>query len=183
MSIDPNGLLDLARELAGTGRGRPRDANLRRGMSSAYYAVFHDITALAVDHVLRSAPVAAQNDVRRTWTHGEVAGACKLVKERAQVLAHNPTAPPSKKDSQWGPLVDLAASDPHMADAARLFLELQEQRHAADYDHGAHFDKASLLSACQDAEDARAELGSAGASAREAFLALLLVQRPDLRGR
>jgi hypothetical protein len=41
-------------------------------------------------------------------------------------------------------------------EAARLFLELQEQRHAADYDHGASVDKASLLSACQDVEVARA---------------------------
>lgn len=34
-----------------------------------------------------------------------------------------------------------------MAEAARLLLELQEQRHAADYHQGATFDKASLLSA------------------------------------
>jgi hypothetical protein len=85
------------------------------------------------------------------------------------VLRHNPAAPPSKADIEWGPLVDLVAGDADMAEAARLFLELQEQRHAAGYDRGASVDKASLLSACQDVEVARAGLGSAAASAREAF--------------
>jgi hypothetical protein len=75
------------------------------------------------------------------------------------------------------------AGDSDMAEAARLFLELQEQRHAADYDHSASVDKASLLSACQDVEVARAGLRGAAASAPEAFWTLLVVQRPHLRGR
>jgi hypothetical protein len=183
VSIDSDGLLQLARELAGTGRGRPPDANLRRGVSTAYYALFHDITALAVDHALRSAPEDAKSHVRRAWSHSDIASAAHSVKERAQVLRHNPAASLSEPDVKWGPLVGLAARDADMAEAARLFLELQEQRHAADYDHGASIDKASLLSACQDVEVARAGLCRAAAPAREAFWTLLVVQRPHLRGR
>jgi hypothetical protein len=145
--------------------------------------VFHDITSLAVEHALRSAPEDAKSHVRRAWSHSDIASAAHSVKERARVLRHNPAAPPSKADADWGPLVDLAVRDADMGEAARLFLELQEQRHAADYDHGASVDKASLLSACQDVEVARAGLRSAAASAREAFWTLLVVQRPHLRGR
>lgn len=184
MSINPGELLELARALAADVSGRHSwDASLRRGVSTAYYAIFHEVTALAVEHVLPSAPDAAKNHVRRTWTHGELAGAATMINDRAHVLTNNPAAPPSKTDMQWGPLVDLASADPHIVEAAHIFLELQGQRHAADYDHAAMFDKASLLSACQDADEARTALRDASTSAREAFLALLLVQRPDLRGR
>lgn len=183
MRIDPDGLLRLARDLAGRGRGRPPDVDLRRGVSTAYYALFHDITALAVEHALPSAPEAAKSQVRRTWSHSDIAWAAHTVKERAQILRHNAAAPLSKEGRRWGPLVDLVAKDAEMAEAARLFLELQEQRHAADYDHRASFDKASLLSACQDAETARAALRAATTSAADAFWTLLLVRRPDLRGR
>jgi len=106
-----------------------------------------------------------------------------MVEERAQVLRHNPAAPSSTAEVEWGPLVDLAAGDADLAEAARLFLELHEQRHAADYDHGASVDKASVLSACQAGEVARAGLRRATASAREAFWTLPVVQRPHLRGR
>lgn len=96
------------------------------------------------------------------------------------MLRHNAAAPPFKSDVEWGPPVDLVARDADMAEAGRLFLELQE---AADYDHDASFDKASLLSACQDVEIARGALRNAEASAQEAFWTLLVVQRPHMRRR
>lgn len=179
--IDPNGLLDLAHELAGTGRGRPREANLRRGVSSAYYALFHELTDAVVEHVMPSAPVAEKRHMRRAWTHRELKEAADLVSARAQVLTQNPAAPLTKDAEKAGPLLDLAASDVRLVELAELFISLQEQRHAADYDHQQPPDKASLLSACQDAETARRRLGEAQPAAREAFLTLLLLRRTDLR--
>ena len=38
--IDPDGLLRHAEQIAETGRGRPMDAALRRGISTAYYSIF-----------------------------------------------------------------------------------------------------------------------------------------------
>lgn len=70
-----------------------------------------------------------------------------------------------------------------VVETARLFGELQEQRHAADYDHLARFDKATLLSTLQDAQRARDNLRIATPIGREAFTALLIVRRPDLRAR
>ena len=40
MPIDPKHLLDLANRLVGTAPGAP-ESDLRRGISTAYYALFH----------------------------------------------------------------------------------------------------------------------------------------------
>jgi hypothetical protein len=59
--------------------------------------------------------------------------AADLIVTRASVLSANAAAPAGRDVSKWGPLVDLAAADPDITECARLFQELQEQRHAADY--------------------------------------------------
>src|SRR5712692_884949 len=55
--IKPEWLLRLARELAGerAGQGQPRNTNLRRATSSAYYALFHGIALAVADEALPSA--------------------------------------------------------------------------------------------------------------------------------
>ena len=61
--IQPDGLLDHARALAESGPGRPPDADLRRGVSAAYYAVFHDLTDRAARHLIGIGPrVGSQQD-------------------------------------------------------------------------------------------------------------------------
>jgi hypothetical protein len=181
--IQPDGLLDHARRLAGEGRGRPPDADLRRGISAAYYAVFHDVTERAARHLIGSSPAAARNAIRRAWSHGEVAALAASVVDRAKVLAANPAAPMPKDLRKWGPLIDIAAVDASLVEALRLFIELQALRHRADYDHDATFDKLSLLNTCQDADLARARLGNATAAGSEAFFTLLTVRREDFQAR
>lgn len=61
--ISPDGLLDHARRLAGEGKGRPPDADLRRGVSAAYYAVFHDLTDRAARHIIGSAESEVRNRI------------------------------------------------------------------------------------------------------------------------
>jgi hypothetical protein len=68
--IRPDGLLDHAAQLADAGSGRPRDADIRRGISAAYYAVFHDLTGRAARHLIGSFPQETQNEIRRTWSIG-----------------------------------------------------------------------------------------------------------------
>lgn len=181
--IDPDGLLRHAVELAGTGRGRPPDANLRRGVSACYYAVFHDLTSLAVDHVVAAADAEVKAQIRRSWTHTELVRSCEQISARAQVLHHNPHAPLSKEHADAGPLIDLAASDADAAEACRLFVELYAQRLSADYDHLETFDKARLVSARGDAVEVRQRLRSAAPEARQAMLTLLVLRRSDFRPR
>ena len=94
-------------------------ANLRRGVSIAYYALVHETTALAVEYVLRSAPDDAKSRACRIWRPSDIAAAAHVVKVRAQMLRHNPLPRRQKADVEWGPLVDLVARDADMAEAAR----------------------------------------------------------------
>jgi hypothetical protein len=181
--INPDGVLDHARRLAGSGRGRPPDADLRRGVSAAYYAVFHDVTDRAARHLIGSSPDAERNKIRRSWSHGEIVSLANMVVARAKAIAANPTAPMTKELSEWGPLGDIAARDADLVTALRLFSELQEQRHRADYDHDARFEKLTLLTACQDAQRARSLIAGASAASREALFSLLAVRRKDFRER
>lgn len=181
--IQPDALLDHARALAGSGPGRPPDVDLRRGVSAAYYSVFHDLTDRAARHLIGSAPDSARNQIRRTWSHGELSAVAEIVVDRAPTLAANPSAPLSKEASTGGPLVDLAAGDADLVEALRLFGELQAGRHRADYDHEARFDKVTLLTSCRDASRARALLGSASSAGREALFTLLTLRRSDFRER
>lgn len=181
--ISPGGLLDHARALAGTGKGRPPDVALRRGVSAAYYSVFHHLTDRAARHLIGSATEQDRNRIRRAWTHGELAAAADMVVDRAKAVAKAPHAPLAKEAAAAGPLVDLAASDPGLVSSLKLFSELQARRHLADYDHDARFDKASLVAACDDAAQAQHLFEQASATSREAFLSLLALRRQDLRAR
>jgi len=181
--IDPEGLVDHARRLTGSGLGGPGDVDLRRGVSAAYYAVFHELTAQAAAHLVGSADLDAKLAIRRTWTHGELKAAADLVVDRARVLRGNPNATMPKSLMEFGPLPDLAASDVFLVAALRQFSELQELRHSADYDHAAVFDKAALLTACQRASAARSSLRLAAPKAREALFTLITVRRKDFRER
>lgn len=178
--IHPSGLLRHARASAGAGPGRPSDASLRRGVSAAYYAAFQYVTGLLADHLIGGPSSDAKAVLRRSWSHGEIKAACQLVVERAQVLEHNPGAHPTKEMRAAGPLIDLAAGDVHVVAAARIFEQLQDRRHDADYDHLAAVTKVALLEACKDVESLISELGAASTPAREALLSLLAIRRPDL---
>ena len=181
--INPDGLLEHARRLAGQGRGRPPEADLRRGISAAYYAVFHDLTDRAARHLIGSAPASARDALRRTWSHGELAAAAEIAVERAKTTTANPRAPATGEIAKAGPLADLAANDTDLVNALRLFSELQEKRHQADYEHNARYEKLTLLDTCRDAASARALLGSASSTSREALFTLLTVRRRDFQPR
>ena len=65
----------------------------------------------------------------------------------------------------------------------QLFNDMQERRHAADYDHGKTFVKLHLIQACRNARIARRRLGDASNAGREALFTLLTVRRADFRQR
>ena len=70
--IEPEGLLRHAQQLARTAGGRPSEVAVRRGISAAYYAVFHEVTKRAASHLVGSCPDGIQNEIRRSWSHGEI---------------------------------------------------------------------------------------------------------------
>ena len=90
--IDPDGLLRHAEQLAGANGSRPTDADLRRGISAAYYADFHDLTGHAANHLVGSCPQEIRNEIRCSWSHGEISQLAEYVVDRAMVLNHSPDA-------------------------------------------------------------------------------------------
>ena len=86
--IDPEGLLRHAEQLADTGRGRPTEVALRRGISAAYYAFFHDLTWHAASHLVGSCELEIQNEIRRSWSHSEISQLAEQERRHAADYDH-----------------------------------------------------------------------------------------------
>ena len=181
--IDPDDLLDHAEQLGNPVPGQPTEAALRRGISAAYYAVFHDLTGQAAHHLVGSCSREIQNEIRRSWSHGEISQLAEYVVERAVTLSHAPDAPLLGRIERLGPLLDVIAKDAAIVESLRLFNDMQENRYSADYDHGERFAMRHLVEACANARLARTRLRAASHAARDALFTLLTVRRPDFRQR
>jgi uncharacterized protein (UPF0332 family) len=128
-------LLDQAIRLAKLDAMKPKQANLRRAISSAYYAMFH----LLVDEACRVQIGAQHNQtpfrqvLGRAFAHGVMKEACKsfgggtLKKGVTRGLPAAFTIPAEIKD--------LASN----------FVELQDERHLADYDLTERFNRSEVL--------------------------------------
>ncbi len=119
--MKPLDLIDTARHLVEAGTaGRPREANLRRAVSTTYYALFHCIAACCADMLVggtgarRSQP--AWRQAYRALQHGTARNRC----ERRGMMEKFPR---------------------EIRDFAELFVLMQEERHRADYDPDTSFYK------------------------------------------
>jgi hypothetical protein len=66
----PEHLLEQARHLAGRERTRPRQASLRRALSTAYYALFHFLIREAVRQIGPNLSEENYNRAYRWFDHG-----------------------------------------------------------------------------------------------------------------
>jgi hypothetical protein len=121
-------LVSQAAHLARLDPTKPKQANLRRAISSAYYALFHFLvhrsSRFLIGNVRERKPL--RHALARAYDHGEMASAAKSF--------YGGTLP---APIQWhvGKLMVTA----ELKQMAGLFLEAQEQRHLADYDLTAVF--------------------------------------------
>lgn len=115
-------LLRQARRLAEREPGRPRQVDLRRAVSAAYYALFHLLTREASRRFVRDPRWVAVID--RTFNHGEMNRVSK------DFMLHKF---PKIFDPLKGNFGSQALLD-RLANVARTFVELQRARHHADYD-------------------------------------------------
>ena len=123
--MTPRNFLATAEELAGSNRrGRPRETNLRRAVSTTYYALFHCLVVCCADMLVggsgssRSRP--AWRQTYRALQHGTARKRCL----RRDIITRFPAA---------------------IQDFARLFSDMQSKRHAADYDTYMTFAKSDVL--------------------------------------
>lgn len=146
--------LTTARGLARTRPKRPRQADFRRAVSTSYYAMFHALAQDCADRLVgtsssRSDP--AWRQVYRGLDHGPAKKAC----EQAGNLG--------------------------FPDAIRRFafefIDVQDERHRADYDPGRRYTRAEVQDLVSRAEQAVADLRAASRNDRTAFAALALIRR------
>lgn len=108
-----NDLLEQARHLASREPKRPKQASLRRAVSSAYYALFHLQTTAAVS---KWKPYRQRSALARAFDHSVMYQACKKTNDKNFAIPN-------------------AANVRHLKRLANIFMQLQQQRHAADYDN------------------------------------------------
>jgi hypothetical protein len=128
-------LLLQALELATLDARKPKQANLRRAISSLYYAVFH----LLVDEACRI-QIGAQHSqapfrhvLGRAFAHGVMSDACKSFGGGTL-----------KKGAAKGlPLAFAIPSE--VRELAQTFVNLQDDRHLADYDLTERFKRSDVL--------------------------------------
>ena len=152
--MTPSNLIATAIALADTGRrGRPRQTDLRRAVSTAYYALFHCLAASCADLLVggsgadRSEP--AWEQTYRALEHG-------IVRRRCQAAT-------------------IREFPPGIQHFANAFLDLQRKRHQADYASAGDFPKRIVLQNISDAADAIARFQQAPVKDRRAFAVYLLL--------
>ena len=159
--MDPRGLIRIALHLADGGvggrRGRPRQVDLRRALSTAYYAMFHTLAGMCAN-VLVGAGAGEEREVAwrqtdRSLEHGYAKGQCdnQLAMNRFPVEVQ-----------QFG----------------KHFSQMQVWRNAADYDPGPEFFRSEVSNLISQTERSMELLTHVSRSSLRAFaLHVLLRQR------
>lgn len=146
-----DGHLAVARRLAAT--KRPSQSEIRRSISSSYYAVFHALARTCANSLVGRTPSQRPNKAWVEVYRGLNHGICKKACEQAN---------------------DVAFPDCIKA-FADTFQQLQEQRHKADYDPNTRFSKAQAETWYEIARLSIASLRSANNTDKKAFSAWVLI--------
>lgn len=145
------------------GRGAPRQVDVRRAISAAYYGTFHFILAEAADQFVgvaqRNAPTYAL--AYRSIDHKTLKKICEVVRRTA--LPEN-----LKKYIPGGQFSD------RLKEFSDAVIALQEKRSSADYDPSLRFSVSDSTALVEAAESAVEGFRSAVPEERRAFLALLV---------
>lgn len=162
----PDHLLDQAdRLLASTGSGPPRQADLRRAISSAYYALFHAILAAAADDIVGR---RQQADSRYALLYRSVDH--RSLRQTCQQLLQKVVSP---KYARYAP---SAGFGDDLIALANAVVELQEKRILADYDPLYRVTATDVAIVLDTARKALAQFRAANRTQRRAFLSLIVFQ-------
>ena len=146
--------IEAARILAGSNApGRPRQAMLKRAVSTVYYAMFH---ALCQSNANIVAGLSTDAQSRDSWAR------------TYRSLDHGPAR---QRMSQGTGMMD-----PAVQRFAAVFVLLQQQRRSADYDPHSRYLRNQVLTLIGAAETATEGLLSTAPGARRPLAALALLR-------
>ncbi|MGI8397817.1 hypothetical protein ACRYWZ_15700 [Agrobacterium deltaense] len=154
-------LLKTSRELVLVTKGKPRQSNLRRAVSTAYYALFHCMSCNCANSV-----------IGKGKGHGKAAW-----RQSYRALQH--TFAKNACDANSGKQRPILQKFPaEIQDFANQFYSMQIKRHNADYDPYERFTKSAVLADIAIAESVITEFEKVADVHRRAFAALVLFQQP-----
>jgi uncharacterized protein (UPF0332 family) len=154
-------LLRQALQLAHQEPRNPKQASLRRAVSTAYYALFHLLISEAVANWNR---VNLRAALGRAFDHNIMKAASNRIQDRRQFpfLGEDPAA-----------VAVLKA-------VAKTFAQLQEKRHTADYDNTTFWTRTEALAQIKSAEQAFNTWKSIrNEQIAQAYLVSLVVKKRD----
>ena len=143
------GLLAQAEHLRLLDRNRPTQANLRRAVSAAYYALFNLLVTSGANCAGSKLNASGRAMIMRSFEHATMKTVCSNYAKATLTSMSSSKMSPSKLDSL---LTFPIAND--LKTVADAFVELQEQRHRADYDASAKFDRIEVSALVKSAQEA-----------------------------
>lgn len=147
-------LIATAVRLSKVGSKRPKQADLKRSVSTAYYALFHALAKNAADTIVGVGKMrsdGAWTQVYRALDHGFAKNACKEIRNLGF---------PSE-----------------IISCAYTFVQLQEARHRADYDPNERITRGDAQASIRNAAKAILDLSKADRSTRRAFAVQLVIKK------
>ncbi len=152
----PLDLIKTAKKLMGGSSKRPRQSDLKRAISTAYYAVFHMICRECADLLVGGTPSKrspeAWKQAYRVLEHGFAKSQCK----NTTIMRRFPR---------------------EIEDFAQTFVTLQEKRHSADYDPESRFTKSDARILITRAEQAIKSLRRVATKDRRAFAVWVVMKK------
>ncbi|MBZ5623261.1 MAG: hypothetical protein LAQ69_31745 [Acidobacteriia bacterium] len=126
----PDDLLEQAYDLAHKEAANPKQASLRRAVSTAYYALFH----LLIDEAVSKWAVERQRSIlARTFEHSKMKG---ISDDVLRAVKSGATLPPE------------------LHTVAHAFIQLQQHRQTADYDNSRQWSRTDVVKVLTLATDA-----------------------------
>lgn len=161
--LNPNHLFEQANKLITIQTGPPRQVDIRRAISAAYYATFHATITAAADQFIgvTNRDASRYGLVYRSVSHAWLRDLCKEVQKPTPTNKFKPYAP----SNGFGPNITAFAA---------ALVELQEKRHAADYDVMIRVNKSDAVLAINTAKAALRRFNKASKARRLAYLSVLL---------
>jgi uncharacterized protein (UPF0332 family) len=133
-------LLEQAEHLARREPNRPKQASLRRAVSTAYYALFHLLISETIRNWRRP---SERNTLARMFDHGVMSKACdKKYRELEDYFKTHPQADPRLPAAR------------HLHLIAETFTIMQQRRHEADYDGSVKWTRIEAIARVKSVEKA-----------------------------